>query len=375
MKISRAVSCISAMPNLTDISEDETRELWNFLNRPVRCPLTRQMARLRLATECDVYPNVLDATIGSNSIVTALIWESSDSESTGMTLEQVVAFFSADDFKLLSLCHALDSDEAEFVWRWAFSERWRSVVNRMKKWMDDSIQEDLGEHRLKPWKETTTKIPKEWWLVEDVSTIRLAMPGDQWIIRHRNGRIDDELTPLYQNTDVIWSNPKWIWKNRNLGYPNLIHLEPPSDRSWPESVQLMQLHPRGALLIRDGDYYLMTSGTTSLYGQILRVRKLNDTYYELEIGFLDGDTTVEVCTIVLPEMPFVLEGAFGRIGVRYNYGRSWHVVEASLVARVALLWNPDDEWHLRFDGVESEMGASDVSQLVDYQMLMGELDE
>jgi hypothetical protein len=232
----------------------------------------------------------------------------------------------------------------------------------------------LGERRLKPWKETTTKIPKEWWLVEDVSTLRLAIPGNQWVIRHRNGRIDDDLTPLYQNTDVIWSKPKWIWKNRNLGHPNLIHLEPPSDRSWPESVQLMQLHPRGALLISDGDYYLMTSGTTSLYGQILRVRKLNDTYYELEIGFLDGDTTVEVCTIVLPEMPFALEQAFARIGVRYNYGRSWLVVEASLVARVALLWNPDDEWHLRFDGVESEMGASDVSQLVDYQMLMGELE-
>mgnify|MGYP003657117524 CR=1 FL=1 len=374
MKISRAVSCISAMPNLTDISEDETHELWNFLNRPVRCPLTRQMARLRLATECDVYPNVLDATIGSNSIVTALIWESSDSKSTGMTLEQVVAFFSADDFKLLSLCHALDSDEAEFVWRWAFSERWRSVVNRMKKWMGDSIQEDLGEHRLKPWKETTTKIPKEWWLVEDVSTIRLAMPGDQWIIRHRNGRIDDELTQQFQDYTSNATEVRWIWKDRKLGGWRWLWC-PPSDRTWPESVQLMQLHPRGALLIRDGDYYLMTSGTTSLYGQILRVRKLNDTYYELEIGFLDGDTTVEVCTIVLPEMPFVLEGAFGRIGVRYNYGRSWHVVEASLVARVALLWNPDDEWHLRFDGVESEMGASDVSQLVDYQMLMGELDE
>ncbi len=365
MKISRAVSCISAMPNLTDISEDETRELWNFLNRPVRCPLTRQMARLRLAAECGVYPDVLDASIGSNSIVTALIWESSDSESTGMTLEQVVAFFSADDFKLLSLCHALDSDEAEFVWRWAFSERWRSVVNRMKKWMGDDVQNDLGEHRLKPWKETTTKIPKEWWLVEDVSTLRLAFPGKQRVVRYRNGLIDEKYTLLYQDSDVEHEKPTWIAEN----------LQSLDDMSWPESVQLMQLHPRGALLIHDDDYYLMTSGTTSLYGQILRVRKLNDTYYELEIGFLDGDTTVEVCTIVLPEMPFVLEGAFGRFGVRYNYGRSWHVVEASLVARVVLLWNPDDEWHLRFDGVESEMGASDVSQLVDYQMLMGELDE
>lgn len=375
MKISRAVSCISAMPNLTDITEDEKHELWNFLNRPVRCPLTRQMARLRLATECGVYPEILDSVIGSKSIVEALIWESSDSKSTGMTLEQVVAFFSADDFKLLPLCHALDSDEAEFVWRWAFNERWRSVVSRMKKWMGVNIEEGLGEHRLKPWKETTTKIPKEWWLVEDYTTLRLAMPDFQWIIYHRNGRIDGELTPVYQNTDVIWSNPKWIWKNRNLGYPNLIHLEPPSDRSWAESVQLMQLHPRGALLIRDDDYYLLTSGTTSLYGQILRVRKLNDTYYELEVGFLDGDTTVEVTSIVLPEMPFALQQEFGRIGVRYNYGRSWHVVEASLVACVALVWNPDNEWHLRFVGIESEMGASDVSQLLDYQMLMGEFDE
>ena len=137
----------------------------------------------------------------------------------------------------------------------------------------------------------------------------------------------------------------------------------------------MQLHPRGALLIRDDDYYLLTSGTTSLYGQILRVRKLNDTYYELEVGFLDGDTTVEVTSIVLPEMPFALQQEFGRIGVRYNYGRSWHVVKASLVACVALVWNPDNEWHLRFVGIESEMGASDVSQLLDYQMLMGEFDE
>ena len=391
MKVSRAVSCISAMPNLTDITEDEKHELWNFLNRPVRCGLTRQMARLRLATECGVYPEHLDSVIGSKSIVEALIWESSDSKSTGMTLEQVASFFSADDFKLLSLCQALDSDEAEFVWRWAFGERWRSVVNRMKKWMGDDVQNDLGEHRLKPWKETTTKIPNEWWMVEDYTTLRLAIPERkgsfiepsncfQWIIYHRNGRIDGELTSDYLNTDVLWSNPKWIWKNPNSydvwGYPNLIHLEPPSDRSWAESVQLMQLHPRGALLIRDDDdYYLLTSGTTSLYGQILRVRKLNDKYYELEIGFLDGDTTVEVTSIVLPEMPFALEQEFGRIGVRYNYGRSWHVVEASLVACVALIWNPDNQWHLRFVGIESEMGASDVSQLLDYQMLMGVLDE
>tara|TARA_R110000824_G_scaffold178544_1_gene358285 strand:+ start:151 stop:1278 length:1128 start_codon:yes stop_codon:yes gene_type:complete len=375
MKVSRAVSCISALPNLTDITEDEVHELWNFLNRPVRCPLTRQMARIRLAAECEVFPDVFNASIGSNSIVTALIWESSDSKSTGMTLEQVIAFFSSDDFKLLPLCHTLNSDEAEFVWRWAFNERWRSVVNRMKKWMGDDVQEDLGEHRLKPWKEATTKIPKEWWLVEDVSTLRLAIPRNQWIIRDRNGRFDVELTEKYEHTDVMHDEPQWIWKDRNLGYHNLIHEVPSSDISWAESVQLMQLQPRGALLIHDDGYYLLTSGTTSLYGQILRVRRLNDTYYELEIGFLDGDTTVEVCTIRLPTLPFELEQVFGRMGIRYNYGRSWHDIEQSLVARVALIWNPDDDWHFRYDGLETDMGASDVSQLVDYQMLMGGLDE
>ena len=373
MKVSRAVSCISALPNLTDITEDEVHELWNFLNRPVRCPLTRQMARIRLAAECEVFPDVFNASIGSNSIVTALIWESSDSKSTGMTLEQVVAFFSSDDFKLLPLCHALDSDEAEFVWRWAFNERWRSVVNRMKKWMGDEVQEDLGEHRLKPWRETTTKIPKEWWFVDDVSTLRLAIPDDQWIVRYRNGRVDYELTQQFQDYTSDATEARWIWKDRKLGGWRRLWC-PPSDMPWVESVQLMQLQPRGALLIHDDGYYLLTSGTTSLYGQILRVRRLNDTYYELEIGFLDGDTTVEVCTIILPTMPFELEQVFGRMGIRYNYGRSWHDVEQSLVARVALIWNPDDDWHLRFDGLESDMGASDVSQLVDYQMLMGELD-
>ena len=74
-------------------------------------------------------------------------------------------------------------------------------------------------------------------------------------------------------------------------------------------------------------------------------------------------------------MPFELEQVFGRMGIRYNYGRSWRDVEESLVARVALVWNPEDDWLLRFDGLESDMGASDVSQLVDYQMLMGDLDE
>tara|TARA_R110002020_G_C16250813_1_gene769794 strand:+ start:179 stop:1405 length:1227 start_codon:yes stop_codon:yes gene_type:complete len=408
MKIKRAASLVSMMPNklmIVTLSKEEALSLWYFMDAETRLPITKQMLRHHLAEECGVFAQQLNAVMRSSTIAETLVMESSESKSTNITLQEARGLISnvtnsSRDW-LLPFCHTMDCEEAEFVWRWALKERWLSLKNRMRKWVlvqlgieasaisterlihalydGDDVEELISldtQCKLSKWSNVTLETPDKWWIVKNPHTLRILMPTKLgYVARTRRGEIDAEVTDWAK--DKTGDNVIWSWVDDDT----LIRLDTTDKQSvysWGDSVTLLQLYPHASILIEHGDrFHILSSGSVELFAQALRIRRVGDAHYELAIGFSDGDTIEETTSFVLHPLPFELTELLKRKQINYHYGRDWHDIPEGVVVACSLYWKAgeDSGWRLRYNELKSNKGRSDIDQVLDYNVLVGEANE
>jgi hypothetical protein len=396
MKVSRAVVLLDKMPKLSieEITKEEALELLDFLNAKPSY-LTTNMARLRLADEMNVNKEALDEALGDMSVIEGLVMEC---ENTGgsITLEEVHAYFTGDEeVELLKMCALLNPDEGELVWRWVFRHRWGSIKSKLSKWVCglfgdcrharhetvlrkmikqrysgvmtiDELNDTMKRKpRLLFWVSALVQ-PDKWWFLQDGSTLRwLDNQDDELVARQRSDDvIDIEMTERARENK---SKSAWCWLDED-GY--FCDEESNTISDWDKAIALLQLYPRGMILIhRDDAYHYQSAANVTLYTQILAVRKKQDSF-EFRLGCKDGVSVVDVDSFELQHVPFPLEQVFKMDGVRYNYGRDWHNVGGCVVVATSPIWNPEEGWRMSYLTYDSEKGMSDISDIVDYQNIM-----
>ena len=408
MKVKRAAALLSLMPKnlkLGSLTKEEALNLWYFISADFRFALTKQMLKHHLAEECGVFAQQLNAVMRGTIIAEALVWESSESKSTNMTLQQVRALLSGISNEsrdwLLDFCHSMNAEEAEFVWRWAVKERWSFVENRMRKWAltqlgikssghsterliqalyDDDDIEDItqidSQCRLTKWPDVSQETPDCWWLIKNPKSLRILMPSEQgYIARTRQGEVDPEVTDWAKNIES--GSIRWSWVDEDT----LLRLDT-SDKgsaySWGEAVSVLQLYPHAILLIyHEERFYLLASGSVELFAQALRVRRIGDIHYEVTIGFLDGDVVEEKDTLVIGPLPYELVQYFKRNQITYNYGREWNDITGCLVVSCTLTWRAGESkgWYLKFKEVKPMKGLHDLDHITDYDIMIGDVNE
>ena len=356
------------------------------------------MARLRLADEMNVNKEALDEALGDMSVIEGLVMEC---ENTGgsITLEEVHAYFTGDEeVELLKMCKLMNPDEGELVWRWFFRHRWRAIQTKFSKWVCglfgrdsqkgwgrmptvlrkliklrytgvtsiDEVNDTMDRKpRLLFWVSALVQ-PDKWWFLQDGSTLRwLDNQDDELVARQRSDDvIDIEMTERARENK---SKSTWCWLDED-GY--FCDEESNTISDWDKAIALLQLYPRGMILIHHDDtYHYQRAADVTIYTQILAVRKKRDSF-EFRLGCLDGVSVVDVDSIELRHIPFALEQVFKMDGVRYNYGRDWHNVGGCVVVATSPIWKPEEGWTLTYLTYDSEKGMSDISDIVDYQNIM-----
>ena len=112
-----------------------------------------------------------------------------------------------------------------------------------------------------------------------------------------------------------------------------------------------------------------------MYAQALTVRKIKNIGYEFVIGFKDGMDVVDTCSFRMKELPFELQTSLKRKQLSLHNSHSLMDIPDGLVLSLVYTWSPSEGWHLRYDGTHDNMGVSDIDQVVDYHMLVGEDNE
>ena len=122
----------------------------------------------------------------------------------------------------------------------------------------------------------------------------------------------------------------------------------------------------GFFIYHEGNYTLLSIGSSVLYAQLSMIRKNADDKFELSLAFMDGDEAVAEDMIVLDNLTFELESALKRRGVSPRVKFVNHEVEDCLVVKVNYTWSPTHDWHLKLDSVEDDMGIDDIDDINDY---------
>tara|TARA_R100000458_G_scaffold40915_1_gene38498 strand:+ start:511 stop:1767 length:1257 start_codon:yes stop_codon:yes gene_type:complete len=406
-KATHAITGMAKINYNTNLTKDEALELWSFLNEPVKLPMSRSSLKMLLAKECGVFIEQLDSVMGKASLAQTLVWESSRSEGNELTLQEVKSIIQSppqEDW-IIALCRKMNTTEAEFVWRWALDERWRSIKNRMEKWAYQLLHEsEFGKSEnnlkiidynrklsvpqiiqylktgknngpplntlfkatqflgLKKWIGTHL-LPDKWWLVKDGGNLRHV--DTNGVVRFRNGDLDVNSTMENEYTDECWT-----FETFNNIISNTL-VDDIQNVSWSECVNLIHHHPKACILIYDDSrYFILSSGTVSLYTQLLTIRNIRNGGYELLIGFRDGFDIVDVDTIFIDTLPFELEQALKSRQVNYHNNHQVHDIPDGMVIMVDQSWHPNRGWYLRYIEYCPMKGLSDVDEIVDYYALV-----
>ena len=406
MKLERATIIVSKLPHrltIEDLTIEEAHELWAFLSTDDRLSMTRQAVKVQLAKECGVFIEQLDAVANGATLTEVLVWESSDSAGGTLTLDNITSMFrniqSLDEDWVVNLCRSMNTHEAELVWRWGLNERLLLIKQRMRKWavinssisdggtpietlIDIAFNKIKGEviinlppfARLQRWLGSSE--PENWWFVPNCATLLHLSKG---VVRSRNGDVNTEYTPQMGDIEPCWSWVNQLQTKRhhtvNTEVPFSVYQEPMT-LSWNESISLLNKYPKGAFIIfNDGTYHILTSGSIKLYAQALTVRKIKNIGYEFVIGFKDGMEVVDTCSFRMKELPFELQTSLKRKQLSLHNSHSLMDIPDGLVLSLVYTWSPSEDWHLRYDGTHDNMGVSDIDQVVDYHMLVGEDNE
>ena len=398
--LARVTELISLMPNkllLKDISEKECRIIWDFLNSHRRLSISNHMLKINFAKELGVFVNDIDDVAGGRPLCEILTWES-DEQTTIITLKEAVAVIqnaANNENWILPFCHSLGVKEAELIWRWALDYRWSSIRNRMLKWLKKHSQLEYGKYtfeeymnvifynispakivessnvKLQTWDSTVT--PSKWWFITDCSKMFHVCKG---IARNRNGTLNAKYMPLLNGDEEcwVWENPlgTGMWHNEDIEL-SFSNYKEPITHEWHESQVLLQSYAKGGFLITDeNNYYLLTNGTNTLYGQLLSVRNIGKGGYEFVIGFSDGGEIVDATAIIMEKLPFDLEVALKRKGLNVKARLAFHNIEDCLVVKLNYTWSPTDGWHLCFVDIENDMGIDDIDDITDYYAIVGD---
>lgn len=405
MLLQRATVLISKMPNLkpNELTRDEAHELWAFLNSDKKLSISKLRLKVNLAAECGVFVEQLDAVANGATLAQVLTMESSDSKGKKVEISSIVNLLTTVDENskdwVIPLCHSLNINEAELVWRWALKERWRSIRNRMARWCKHNSgldEEDIDVttlidiiyneskieitsdslkdfNRLKVWKSSSP--PQEFWFVGLCDTLVHLSSG---IARERNGKLHGKFTPLLDEIDSCWS-----WCNNKLTevedrYHNIEQdisfskYQKPLPISWGEVNTVLTEYPKGGFLIlHDGEYYLYTNGTTRFIVQGLSHRNIKSTGHQITFGVKDIIDSIEVGTIELPILPFELEYALKKRMVNiYDTHSTTELNDLILVIKYS--WLPEKGWTWVYEKVDEDLGIGDVDQYTDYILTTGE---
>jgi len=401
MKVQRAVVLISKMSKLTldDITKDEAYELWGFLDEEYKLPITKTRLKINLAKECGVFIEQLDAVANGASLAEILVMESSDSAGNNLTLKEVKSLFlsiTGEEDWVIPFCHKMNITEAEFVWRWALNERWRSIRNRMRRWAkqfskiyDDvvdtytmldvifglSTKEQVSKpvstfKRLRKWEGIS--IPDNFWFITNCGTLLFI---EENIVRNRNGEINREYTPQVGSAEDCWC---WVnalgttrlhTVNQEISFSSY---KEPLDISWREANKILYDYPKGGyLILHEGEYYLYTKGTPALYVQALSVRMIKTMGYEFIIGVKDGLTDViDVSKMRIRNLPFELENILKKYKIPIQNSHSSHDIPF-LVIQVAYSWRAEDGWGWRYMSTHEDLSIHDVDDYTTYISLVG----
>lgn len=405
MKFQRLCALVSKMPrHLTtnDLTMEEALTVWRFLDAKERLPITARRVKIQLANECGCFVEQLDAVGDNVHISKILTWESND-QSKGLNVDELMALVHnvPDEDWLLDLCRSMSLIEAEMFWRWALDYRWSSVRNRMVKWLRKMLHmADISTHDpvillqalymktkvmsiedmfvpLRPYTKDKLGIvgtSSEYWFVTDCSTLVQVYRG---AVRDRGKNLMVDLM-----VDIPPEAPlTWCWLNPLQ--TNYIHSESielpfskykePLPTSWEESLQLLHNYPKGGFLIKEHDeYFLMTSGTVSLTGQLMYYKRVGDNI-EFTLGFRDGLDVVDVPDIIaMTQLPFEIEQQLRKQNINVTARQVSEPLSDNLTVKVEYTWSPRRNWHFIYTGLFTSYGLSDVDEIVDYITLVGE---
>ena len=405
MNFQRLCALVSKMPrHLTtnDLTMEEALTVWRFLDAKERLPMTARRVEIQLANECGCFVEQLDA-VGDNAHISKILtWESND-QSKGLNVDELMALAHniPDEDWLLDLCRSMSLIEAEMFWRWALNYRWSSVRNRMVRWLRKMLHmADISTHDpvillqalymktevmsiedmfvpLRPYTKNKLGIvgtSSEYWFVTDCSTLVQVYRG---AVRDRGKNLMVDLM-----VDIPPEAPlTWCWLNPLQ--TNYIHSESielpfskykePLPTSWEESLQLLHNYPKGGFLIKEhGEYFLMSSGTVSLMGQLMYYKRVGDNI-EFTLGFRDGLDVVDVPDIIaMTQLPFEIEQQLRKQNINVTAKQVSEPLSDNLTVKVEFTWSPRRKWHFIYTGLFTSYGLSDVDEIVDYISLVGE---
>ena len=405
MKFQRLCALVSKMPrHLTtnDLTMEEALVVWRFLDAKEKLPMTARRVKIQLANECGCFVEQLDA-VGDNAHISKILtWESND-QSKGLNVDELMALVHniPDEDWLLDLCRSMSLIEAEMFWRWALDYRWSSVRNRMVRWLRKMLHmADISTHDpvillqalymktkvmsiedmfvpLRPYTKNKLGIvgtSSEYWFVTDCSTLVQVYRG---AVRDRGKNLMVDLM-----VDIPPEAPlTWCWLNPLQ--TNYIHSESielpfskykePLPTSWEESLQLLHNYPKGGFLIKEHDeYFLMSSGTVSLMGQLMYYKRVGDNI-EFTLGFRDGLDVVDVPDIIaMTQLPFEIEQQLRKQNINVTAKQVSEPLSDNLTVKVEFTWSPRRNWHFIYTGLFTSYGLSDVDEIVDYISLVGE---
>jgi|TARA_R100000455_G_C6272669_1_gene129621 hypothetical protein len=405
MNFQRLCALVSKMPrHLTtnDLTMEEALTVWRFLDAKERLPMTARRVKIQLANECGCFVEQLDA-VGDNAHISKILtWESND-QSKGLNVDELMALAHniPDEDWLLDLCRSMSLIEAEMFWRWALNYRWSSVRNRMVRWLRKMLHmADISTHDpvillqalymktevmsiedmfvpLRPYTKNKLGIvgtSSEYWFVTDCSTLVQVYRG---AVRDRGKNLMVDLM-----VDIPPEAPlTWCWLNPLQ--TNYIHSESielpfskykePLPTSWEESLQLLHNYPKGGFLIKEhGEYFLMSSGTVSLMGQLMYYKRVGDNI-EFTLGFRDGLDVVDVPDIIaMTQLPFEIEQQLRKQNINVTAKQVSEPLSDNLTVKVEFTWSPRRKWHFIYTGLFTSYGLSDVDEIVDYISLVGE---
>ena len=412
LTLARASGLFARMPNkllVKEISKRECEELWEFVNTTDKLSISQHRLKTAMADECGVMLERLLEVLGDSPFVDGLVMEAGEEESDYTLKEAVQLMRSAHlvDNWIIPFCHSISKQEAKFIWRWAIGYYWTAYRNRFLKWIKitsklngdfsidvhfsvifDGLQisDDIKPFkRLEPWE---GGVPDKWWFVSDCGTLKHV--GDR-VVRNRNGTLNTKFTPLLDSDAEcwMWENPLGTGHHHSTNdkLPFSSYKNAMDDKfHWHESQVLLDSYAKGGFLIahektgayketKNWDYYLLSKGSNTLYGQVMTIRNLNKGGYEIVIGFSDAGEVVETTTHRMNELPLQLNEALLRRGVSASVRYAFQHVEDCLVAKFMYTWSPNEEWHLKFIEVESNKGESDVDDILDYFAVVGGEDE
>lgn len=214
----------------------------------------------------------------------------------------------------------------------------------------------------------------EYWFVTDCSTLVQVYRG---AVRDRGKNLMVDLM-----VDIPPEAPlTWCWLNPLQ--TNYIHSESielpfskykePLPTSWEESLQLLHNYPKGGFLIKEHDeYFLMSSGTVSLMGQLMYYKRVGDNI-EFTLGFRDGLDVVDVPDIIaMTQLPFEIEQQLRKQNINVTAKQVSEPLSDNLTVKVEFTWSPRRNWHFIYTGLFTSYGLSDVDEIVDYISLVGE---